>query len=75
MHLRSVSHALTALIAYNVNSKEYIKEVVDCVTERPDDITEILAFYIDVFGKPIPNGLKKALVLAIGKFNSYIIIK
>lgn len=75
MHLRSVSHALTALIAYNVNSKEYIKEVVDCVTERPDDITEILAFYIDVFGKPIPNGLKKALGLAIGKFNAYSISK
>lgn len=75
MHLRSVSHALTALIAYNVNSKKYIKEVVDCVVERPDDITEILAFYIDVFGKPIPNGLKKALGAAIGKFNAYSISK
>lgn len=75
MHLRSVSHALTALIAHNINSKEYIKEVVADVVERPDDITEILACYINMFGKPIPNGLKKALGSSIGKFNEYQISK
>lgn len=75
MHLRSVSHALTALVAHNVNSKEYIKEVVADVVERADDITEILACYISMFGKPIPNGLKKALGTAMGKFNAYQLSK
>lgn len=75
MHLRSVSHALTALIAYNVESKPYIKEVVADVVERADDITEILACYLDMFGKPIPNGLKKALGNALLKFNEYQISK
>lgn len=75
MHLRSVSHALTALIAYNVESKPYIKEVVADVVERPDDITEILACYLDMFGKPIANGLKKALGGALSKFNTFSISK
>ena len=75
MHLRSVSHALTALIANNVNSKEFIKEVVADVVERPDDITEILACHLAMFGKPIPNGLKKALGAAVGKFSTYQISK
>lgn len=75
MHLRSVSHALTALIANNVKSKPYIKEVVSDVVERADDITEILSCYLGMYGKPIPNGLKKALGAAFGKFNAYQIAK
>lgn len=75
MHLRSVSHVLSVLIAHNVNSKPYIKEVISDVVERPDDITEILACYISMFGKPIPNGLKKALASAMGKFNAYQLSK
>lgn len=75
MHLRSVSHALTALVAHEVESKPFIKEVVEDVVERADDITEILACYIVMYGKPVPNGLKKALANAMGKFNEYQISK
>lgn len=75
MHLRSVSHALTALIAHETESKPYIKEVVSAVVERADDITEIMACYLTMFGKPIPNGLKKAIALAFIKFNEYQIAK
>ena len=75
LHLRSVSHALTALVAQNVKSKPYIKEVVNDVVERADDITEILACYLGMFGKPIPNGLKKALASALNRFNAYQLSK
>lgn len=75
MHLRSVAHALTALIAHNVESKPFIKEVVSGVVERADDITEILACYLAMFGKPIPNGLKKALANALTGFNEYQVAK
>lgn len=71
MHLRSVSHVLTCIIANQVNSKKYTKEVVADVVERADDITEILACYINMYGKPIPNSLKKALSIAMNKFNAY----
>lgn len=75
MHLRSVSHALSALIAHNVESKPFIKQVVSDVVERADDITEILACYLAMFGKPIPNGLKKALANAMTRFNEYQVAK
>lgn len=75
MHLRSVSHALTALVAHNIKSKPFIKEVVLDVVERPDDITEILACYLSMYGKPIPNGLKKALASSLASFNEYQISK
>lgn len=75
MHLRSVSHALTALIAHNVNGKQYTRQVVKDVVERPDDITEILACYLALFDKPVPNALKKALAESFDKFDLYQISK
>lgn len=75
MHLRSVSHALTSLIAHETEGKPYTRAVVGDVVERPDDITEILSFYLTKYGKPIPNGLKRALAQALGKFNAFQIAK
>lgn len=71
MHLRSVSHVLTCIVANHNNSKLYTKITVADVVERADDITEILACYLDMFGKPIPNALKKALAIAMNKFDAY----
>ena len=70
-HLRSVAHALTAVVANEVASKPFIKYAVNGVVERADDITEILACYIGMFGKPIPNGLKKGLADAMNRFNEF----
>lgn len=75
IHMRSVAHALTALLAHENESKPYIKQVVADVVERPDDITEIMACYLNMYGKPIANGLKKALAVALGKFSEYQIAK
>ncbi len=75
MHLRSVSHALATLLAHETEGKPYTKEVIADVVERPDDITEIMACYLNMYGKPIANGLKKALAAALGKFNEYQIAK
>lgn len=75
MHLRSVSHVLSCVVAHEVKSKKFIKETINDVVERPDDITEILACYINMYGKPIPNGLKKALGNSIKRFNEFQISK
>lgn len=74
-HLRSVSHALTSIVAHTVESKPYIGVTVNDVVERADDLTEILACYINMYGKPIPNGLKKALANNLRKFNEFQISK
>ena len=71
MHLRSVSHVLTCIVANHNDSKLYTKPVVFDVVERADDITEILACYLNMFGKPIPNALKKALAIAMNRFDAY----
>lgn len=68
-HLRSVSHALTAIIARH--GSQYIRQTVNGVIERADDITEILSCYMNMYGKPIPNGLKRALAGAMNKFDEY----
>lgn len=75
MHLRSVSHALTSLIAHETEGKPYTRVVVGDVVERPDDITEILAYTLATYKKPIPNALKRSLATALGKFNEYQISK
>ncbi len=75
MNLRSVSHVLTAIIAHEVPSKPYIKQTVEHVVVRADDLLEILACYLQMFGKPIPNGLKKALGNGLKKFDEYAISK
>lgn len=74
-HLRSIAHVLTSIVANAEESKCYIKRTVDGVVERADDLTEILACYISMFGKPIPNGLKKALASNLKRFNEYSISK
>lgn len=71
MNLRSISHVLIAILAHNNNGKEYVKFACDKAIMRADDILEILAYYFETYGKPIPNSLKKALSLAMDKFDEY----
>ena len=74
-HLRSISHVLTCIIANTNDSKKYTRQVMSYVVERPDDLTEILACYLSMFGKPIPNSLKKGLADNLAKFNEFQISK
>ncbi len=71
MNLRSVSHALCALLAHEDKGKPYARNTIKMVCLRADDITEILSFYIDVYQSPIPNSLKKGLADAMNLFNEY----
>ena len=71
MGLRSVSHAICALLAGNEKGKEFVKYAVSGVCRRADDILEILSCYIHLYGKPIANSLKKALAKAMNNFDEY----
>lgn len=74
-HLRSVAHVLTCIVANAVEAKKYTRQVMNYVVERPDDLTEILACYINTYGKPIPNSLKKGLADNLARFNEFQISK
>lgn len=74
-NMRSVSHALTAYLAHEVAGKPYTRAVVNAVALRGDDLTEIMACYLDIFGKPIPNALKKGVCDVLGRFDEYTLAK
>ena len=74
-NMRSVSHVLVAYLAHEVNGKPLTKDVVNAVTFRGDDVTEIMACYLNLFGKPIPNSLKKGIANAMQGFDEYTLAK
>lgn len=73
--MRSVSHVVAAEIARLVKGQEWTKDFYNAVVRRPDDITEILAYYIDRYDKKIPNSLKKGLGNSFEKFDRYQLAK
>lgn len=69
--MRSISHALVAELAYSVKGSEWLKTAIARTVYRPDDMTEILSYYLHNYNKPIPNSLKKGLARAFDKFDAY----
>lgn len=74
-NMRTVAHVLVTYLAHEVNGKPYARKAVDAVAIRGDDATEIMACYLDVFGKPIPNALKKGIADAMQRFDEYTLAK
>lgn len=75
MHLRTISHVLVSELAKHNNGKPYTREAISKVVERVDDMTEILSYYIEKYGKPIPASMKKGLADSFKKFDEYSIAK
>lgn len=75
-NMRSVAHVLTAYLAHENEGKPFVRKTVRGVTVRGDDVTEIMAFYIDTFGKrPVPNSLKKGINDVLVNFDEYTLAK
>lgn len=77
MNMRSVTHLLIGELVYNVKGDNRkldglrLADVVCNTVVRVDDMTEIMAYYLTSYGKPIPNSLKKGLAMAFAKFDEY----
>lgn len=69
--MRSISHAVAGEVAKRVKGETWTRRFYEKVVYRPDDITEILSYYLNKYKKPIPNSLKKGLALALKKFDAY----
>jgi 60 kDa SS-A/Ro ribonucleoprotein len=72
--MRSISHLIAGEIAHNVHGEAWTKYFYEAVIHRPDDITEIIAYYMSQYGK-VPNALKKGLARAFDKFDGYQLAK
>lgn len=74
-NMRSVSHVLTAFLAHSEAGKPFVRQTVKGVSLRGDDITEIMAFYLSTFGKPVPNSLKKGIADVLVGLDEYSLAK
>ena len=72
-NMRSVSHVLACIIAHEAH--EYTRAVLRNIIVRPDDITEIMACYKQMYGKPFPNALKREIAEQIQRFDEYALAK
>lgn len=68
MNLRSVSHVLTCVVA-RFGGGELTRRAIHGVVVRPDDITEIMACYKQMYGKPFPNAMKRQIAVEMNKFS------
>jgi hypothetical protein len=75
MHLRTISHVLLAELAKSQSGKPYVRQVINKGIERVDDMTEMMAYYISTYGKPIPNSMKKGIADKIVTFDEYQLAK
>ncbi len=73
--MRSISHLVAGEIAGTVRGQSWTKNFYNKVIHRPDDMTEIMSYYLQNYGKPIPNSLKKGLAQAFNKFDEYQLAK
>lgn len=73
--MRSITHVVAAEVAARVKGEQWTKRFVAEVVRRPDDMTEIVAYYFGKYGRELPNSLKKGLALAFNKFDGYQLAK
>ncbi|MEM6473781.1 MAG: TROVE domain-containing protein [Planctomycetota bacterium] len=73
--MRSVSHLVAGELAHVVKGQDWTKRFFDRVVFRPDDVLEILAYCLAVYGKPLPNALKKGLGQSLARFDAYQLAK
>lgn len=72
-NMRTISHVLACVVAREAH--EFTRQTIRNIIVRPDDITEIMACYKTLYGKPFPNAMKREIASAIQKFDEYQIAK
>ncbi len=73
--MRSVSHLVSGELAKQVKGATWTKRYYSEVVRRPDDVMETLGYYLSVYGRPVPNALKKGLGAALARFDEYQLAK
>ena len=77
--MRSITHALAGELTSQLTGFDWAKNFYDKVVVRPDDMTEILSYYLsnktDKNKPKFPNALKKGFATAFDKFDGYQLSK
>lgn len=73
--MRSISHVVAGELGRYASGAKWKRAFYTAVVRRPDDITEILAYWKSRGGKKIPSAMKYGLASAFDKFDDYQIAK
>ena len=74
-NMRSVAHVLTAYLAHEVEGKPFVRDTIRGICLRGDDATELMAFYLNTFGRPIPNSMRKGINAVFAGYDEYTLAK
>lgn len=84
-HMRTVSQVLAAEVAKGAKGNKIVRRMTRKVIERPDDITNILAYHFDTWGSrkddkgnsknPVPRSLRRGIADIFPKFDEYQLAK
>lgn len=79
-HMRTISQVLAAEVAHGAKGSQIIRKMTRRVIERPDDMCNILAYYLDTFGdrkngNPITRGLRRGIADTFPRFDEYQLAK
>jgi hypothetical protein len=69
--MRTITHLAVAEVVKNVKHASWTRRFVNKAVYRVDDMTEIMAYWLSNYGKPIPHALRNGLADALTKFNDY----
>lgn len=73
--MRSISHAMAGILGQVAKGEAWLRPFFRSIVKRPDDITEILAFSLSRYGRPIPNAMRRGLAAAFDRFDAYALGK
>lgn len=71
LFLRTTPQVLLVFAANIVETKSYVRAYAPKIVKRADELSEVIAFQLEKFGKPIPNSLKRGLADAFRNFDEY----
>jgi len=69
--MRSISHITAAELAKYLSNLPWAKNFYNKIVRRPDDMMEILAYYMKKKDNKITNSMKKGFAEAISRFDAY----
>jgi hypothetical protein len=72
--MRSITHVVASILGKYLSGNKIASAFYDKVINRPDDITEIVAYHLKN-GEKVSNAMKKGFGSAIGRFNEYSLAK
>ena len=73
--MRSISHVMAAYIARQHPGYPGIRRFMAQIARRPDDMTEIVAFYQSRWGKKLPSSFRHGLRRGFDRFSQYQLAK